>query len=222
MTSKGRDNLRMGDYLFTDAIGDTSLGTLREWALGQHRGHMAEDWSRYPAAAPVALDGEPLVLDAFGRFRTEIRSGTNDLDTLAIYAAARPALEITAEVSQTNSAFRILSFERDGDTARMAVTAIGTNVAVLASAGPLSPSMEWTEVAGATVDYTPDTEAGVPCWRIAYPVGTACFWRARTTLGAESRAAVRVRAPLVLEAPDGGLWRIKIGDDGTLSTEAWQ
>lgn len=223
MTSKGRDNLTMGDYLFTDTVGDCSLGTLREWALGQHRGHMAEDWSRYPAdpSRPVRLDGAPLVMDPFHRFRAEVRSGTNDLDTLAICAAGRPALEIVSEVGGTNSAFRILSFSQDGATARMAVTAIGTNVAVLAASGPLSPSMDWAEVEGAAVDYAPDTEGGAPCWRVAFPAAAGRFFRARTTIGAESRTAVRVRAPLVLESPDGGLWRLVVDDDGTLSTEAW-
>lgn len=222
ITSKRRDNLTMGDYLFTDAIGDCSLGTLREWALGQHRGHMAEDWSRYPAIAQARLADNGLVFDQFSRFHTVVSTYTNQSDTLTLYAGSRPALSVLADVGNSGSGFRILGLAQEGGSAVLLATAIGTNVTALC-ADVLSSDMTWRECQNVTVDYNAVKVDGVDCWRISFPLaGNGCFWRARTTIANATAAAVRIRAPLVLEAPDGGLWRLQVGNDGTLTTEAWQ
>lgn len=220
-----RDDLNDGDYLFTDSVGDCSLGTLREWCLGQHKGRMADSWSRYPATEAARLADSPLVFDRLARFRTGLASGTNHLDTLAIYAGGKAAVEIVSEVSDAYSGFRIVDFRQTATNVCMWVTAIGTNCTAETSTA-LSPAMAWTEEENVTVDYTPTKVNGIDCYLISFPCGPANssagmrFWRARTTIGIASRNAVRVNVPVILTAPNGSRWELRVSDDGTLSTVA--
>lgn len=217
------EDLTQGDYYYTDTVGDISLGTLREWVNAKCAGRLADSWSRYPATGRVWLDGRPLVFDAFGRFSTAIESGANTADTLAIVAGGRRAVEIVSEVSTTNSAFRVVDFALADDTVSMWVAAIGTNVAVQAVTNLLDSPLSWTDEQGVEVDYSPVVRDGVDCYHVTFPrVSGPRFWRARTTIGASTEAAVRVNVPLILTSPDGSRWRLKVADDGSLSTEAAQ
>lgn len=227
ITSKGRDNLTMGDYLFTDTIGDCSLGTLREWALGQHHGHMAEDWSRYPATEQARLADNGLVFDQFSRFHTVVSTTTNQSDTLTLYAGSRPALSVLADVGNSDSGFRILDLALEGGNAALLVTAIGTNVTALC-ADALSSNMTWRVCQNVTVDYNAVKVDGVDCWRISFPVaGNGHFWKARTTIANATAAKVECNVPfhapegLILSSPNGSLWLIKVGNDGALSAEEY-
>ena len=215
-------DLARGDYYFTDTVGDISLGTLREWVNAKCAGRLADSWSRYPAASRVWFAGREVVFDALGRFSTAVESGTNTADTLAIVAGGRRAVEIVSEVSQTNAAFRVVDFALSDDTVSMWVTAVGTNVIVQACTNLAASPIVWTDESGVSVDYAPVDRGGVPCYPITFPrVSGPRFWRARTTIGASTEAAVRVNVPLILTSPNGSLWRLKVGNDGTLSTEAW-
>jgi hypothetical protein len=224
-----KDDLTRGDYYFTDAIGITSLGRLRSWTLARIAGRLADSWSGFRATSPVRLHGQPVVCDASGRFVLQVEDGINPDDTVVLRVGGRRALEIASEVSATNSLFRIMDFAMESGTVTLHVSGIGTNVAVVAS-DSISADAIWSDVAGVEVDYSPVVVDGVDCYTATFshePDGER-FFRARMELGAESRALIRASFPLeaaqgvILTAPDGGRWRIKVANDGTLSTEAVQ
>ena len=227
--AEARDDLTRGDYLFTDPIGDTSLGGIRPWVRSQIDGRLAEDWSRYPARAPVDFADQPVRFDRLGRFRTALADGAHALDTLRFYAGGRPALEIAAETSSTNNAFRIVAYAIDGGTNHVFdVVALGTNATVVSGSLSEAPS-GWTEADGVRVDYAVRDVGGIGCYRITCPVeGNGRFFRAVTRISEFSDARIRANVPVealegvILVAPGGGRWRLKVADGGTLSTEAFQ
>ena len=222
MSTERSDDLTMGDYLYTDALGATSLGGLRPWVLSRLDGHRGDDWALHPASAPVRLAGMDVALDPYGRFVSRVSSTSNDCDTATLWAGGRAAITVRAEESETNTAFRITSYRQEAGTNILTVAAIGTNVAVVAASSLSTPAASWAEVPGVAVDYAPVSVGGVPSYTLRWPVsGPTQFYRARTDVS-ETHASVEFGVPLILRSPNGARWRISVDDSGNLSAEAAQ
>lgn len=229
-----RDDLTGGDYYFTDTVGECSLGTIREWCNGQHRGRLADSWSRYRATEPVRISGQPVTLDVLGQYRIETEAGTNSVSSARLMMGATEAVTFEAEVSTNSTALRVMRFEFDPGSreARMWCSDFGHGHVIEASTDALGPDMAWEELETDTHYGERAMIDGVTCVYMTAQVPEGeewdmAFFRAGADLGETRAASVTFRVPMVarkgvvLEAPDGTLWRLRVANDGTLSTEAY-
>ena len=229
------DDLTQGDYRYRDPLGETSLGGLRPWINGQLAGHRGDDWSRYLATTTIRLGGQPVVVDALAQFRIESGVESDSRDRMTLYAGSSPAVELSlgAEANGGNGAvLRIMRFEFDRETRRveMSVTAIGENHVIIGTDSALTDDpilwrdLETTRLLGTT------TIDGVTCYTLQATVPDTwdmAFFRAGCDIDDSNPTTLSTLVPVVaregviLRSPNGTLWRLKVANDGTLSTEAY-
>ncbi len=230
-----RDDLTLGDYYFRDVIGDTSLGELRRWVVRLTTNRLAQSWADYPASSPVRLNGRALWMDST---RTVYSIGATN--TYRLYVGGTRVLDISAEAGANTNDFRIIGMTADAGGDAYTLYVPTGYVSYRAQTCTDIMYAEWTDCDSTQTtgtwtfpdDYPDQGLAGttVPAVLITVQAGSSQtsrrFWRVIANDGEEASGTVffpvKVAAQngVLLKAPNGNWWRLKVANDGTISTEA--
>lgn len=219
-----RDDLTLGDYYFRDAIGDTSLGKMRQWVVGLTTNRLAQFWARYPAERAVDLAGQNLYLD---RARTSYIVATNN--SARLYVGGFLAISAERAGGGSGADFSIIGMKEQGGLFVLYVPAGYDSYFVQTCTDLLDAAWETCPATREDTTYTypddhPDaSKAGTTVSAVALavtPTGSMRFWRVVASDGEDGSVLVQppLAAPngVLLKSPNGTWWKLTVTDAGAL------